>query len=270
MDANKIKSMVKDQYGAIARSSGTKKGSCCSSGCCGTDTTESSVFSEDYSKLEGYVPDADLGLGCGIPLESAKIKQGDVVVDLGSGAGNDCFVVRRLVGEKGRVIGVDMTEEMIAKAQKNNATMGYSNVEFRLGEIENLPVEDDTADLVISNCVLNLVPDKHKAFQEILRVLKKGGHFSISDVVLEGKLPEKVKSITELYAGCISGALSKDEYLRIIQETGFEGIAVDKEKVIGLPEEVLTEVMNKEEIREFENCGVKILSITVRGVKPRG
>lgn len=266
MSAKSIKSMVREKYGDIAKSSGRKKSACCSLGC-GCADVDYTVFSEDYSKLDGYVPEADLGLGCGIPVEFAKIKHGDTVIDLGSGAGNDCFVARQLVGETGRVIGIDMTEEMIKKARENNAKMGYANMEFRLGEIEKLPAENNVADVVISNCVLNLVPDKRKAFREIMRVLKHGGHFSISDIVIEGELPEKLKSIAELYAGCIAGALSKGEYLQIIKETGFKNIAVDSEKNIQIPENLLAEFMDKEEMEELMACGVKILSITVFGEK---
>jgi len=267
VDADSIKSMVKDKYGAIAKAAGKKQGCGCSSGCCDTGVSDVTVLSEDYSKLEGYVPDADLNLGCGIPVDSTKIKKGDVVVDLGSGAGNDCFVARRLVGDKGKVIGVDMTGEMIKKARQNNKKMGYANVEFRLGEIEKLPVEDNTADVVISNCVLNLVPDKRKAFAEIKRVLKPGGRFSISDIVMQGELPEKLKTLAELYAGCVAGALQKAEYLGIIKETGFKGVSVEKEKEFQIPDDMLAGYLKPEEIKSFRASGVKVLSVTVIGEK---
>jgi len=270
MNAKSIKSMVKKRYGEIATAADTKKGCCCSSGCCGTGSSESSVFNEDYSKLGGYVPEADLGLGCGIPTQYAGIKEGQTVVDLGSGAGNDCFVVRRLVGETGHVIGIDMTEEMIAKAKQNNGKMGYSNVEFRLGEIESMPVESHETDVVVSNCVLNLVPDKGKAFAEIARILKPGGHFCVSDIVLEGEMPEKLKSVAELYAGCISGAIAKKDYLGIIRSTGFEAIKVESEKEYRIPDERLAEFMDKSALQELRRSDVKILSVTVVARKPKG
>src|SRR3989339_26209 len=258
MSSDSIKTMVREKYGTIAKASETKKSSCCSSGCCGSGEVDYTVFSEDYSKLGGYVPEADLGLGCGIPTQYAGIKEGQTVVDLGSGAGNDCFVVRRLVGETGHVIGIDMTEEMTAKAKKNNAKMGYSNVEFRLGEIENMPVESNHADVVVSNCVLNLVPDKGKAFAEIARILKPGGHFCVSDIVLKGEMPEKLKSVAELYAGCISGAIAKKDYLGIIRSTGFEAIKVESEKEYRIPDERLAEFMDKSALQELRRSDVKI------------
>lgn len=224
-----IKKMVADKYSEIANQSQTENAnSCCGVGGCGT--VDYAVFAEDYSALEGYQSDADLGLGCGLPTAFAKIKTGDKVLDLGSGAGNDCFVAREIVGESGKVIGIDMTDAMIEKARTNADKLGFNNVEFRKGDIENLPIGVNSIDVVVSNCVLNLVPDKNKAFQETFRVLKPGGHFSVSDVVLKGNLPEKLKNDAEMYAGCVSGAIQLDEYLAIIKNAGFSNITVQKEK----------------------------------------
>jgi SAM-dependent methyltransferase len=267
MKSDDIKKVVKEKYGEIAKHG--KIHSSCS--CCSSDTAadvDYTFFSEDYSKLEGYNPDADLGLGCGIPTDAAKIKPGDTVIDLGSGAGNDVFVARRLVGEAGRVIGIDMTQEMIAKAQENNRKLGYANVEFRFGEIENLPVENNTADVVISNCVLNLVPSKLKAYQEIYRVLKPGGHFSISDIVLTGKLPAKLQAAAEMYAGCVAGALKKEDYINCISKAGFSNISVVKEKLMTIPDTMLSQLLSVEELTAFKNSDSVILSITVYGQKP--
>jgi SAM-dependent methyltransferase len=267
MKSDDIKKVVKEKYGEIAKHG--KIHSSCS--CCSSDTAadvDYTFFSEDYSKLEGYNPDADLGLGCGIPTDTAKIKPGDTVIDLGSGAGNDVFVARRLVGETGRVIGIDMTQEMIEKAQENNRKLGYANVEFRFGEIENLPVDDNTADVVISNCVLNLVPSKLKAYQEIYRVLKSGGHFSISDIVLTGILPAKIQAAAEMYAGCVAGALKKEDYINCIRKAGFSNISVVKKKPMTIPDIMLSQLLSVEEFTAFKNSGSVILSITVYGQKP--
>ncbi|MBF0208485.1 MAG: arsenite methyltransferase [Oligoflexia bacterium] len=267
MDSSeKIKNTVKNKYGEIARKSST---SCCSSGCgCGTSSnTDYSFVGESYSGCSGYNPDADLNLGCGIPTDIANIKEGDTIIDLGSGAGNDAFVARSLVGSNGRVIGVDMTEEMIQKAKENNKKMGYSNVEFLFGEIEKLPINDNVANVVISNCVLNLVPSKTKAFAEIFRVMKNGGHFSISDIVTTGDLPLAIKSAAEAYAGCVAGALIKEDYLNIIKETGFVNIRVAKERRITIPDDMLKTFLTKKDIDEFRNSDVGILSITVYGEK---
>jgi len=225
-------------------------------------------MSDDYTKLEGYNADADLGLGCGLPTHYAQMKKGDTVVDLGSGAGNDCFVARAVVGESGKVIGIDMTEAMIDKARENAKKSGFNNVEFRLGEIERLPMTANRADVVVSNCVLNLVPDKKKAFAEIFRVLKPGGHFSISDVVLEGMLPPKIIQTAEMYAGCISGAIQKEDYLKIIAQTGFENITLQKEKVITVPDDILSNYLSADEIKIYKESGAGIFSITVFAEKP--
>lgn len=225
-------------------------------------------MSDEYAGLEGYHPDADLGLGCGLPTEFAKINAGDTVVDLGSGAGNDAFIARRIVGEQGRVIGIDITEKMIELAKNNAAKLGYKNVEFRHGDIDNMPLVSNKADVVVSNCVLNLVPNKHKVFSEIYRILKPGGHFSISDIVVEGEIPVKWKEIAELYAGCVSGAIQKNEYLSIIKDAGFTNIALQKDKTIVIPDEILSEYLSEEEISEYKKSNVRIASVTVYADKP--
>jgi len=265
---NEIKEMVKEKYGAIAQQSKEQNlSSCCGSGC-GCGPVEFSVMAEEYSNLPGYVPDADLALGCGLPTEFAQIKPGDTVVDLGSGAGNDCFVARSVVGETGRVIGIDMTVPMIEKARTNAAKLGFKNVEFRLGDIESMPIENNMADVVVSNCVMNLVPDKQKAFAETYRITKPGGHFSISDIVLQGELTDELRKEASLYAGCISGAVQKEEYLRTIRDAGFKNITVQKERKIDIPNEVLARVLTLEQLREFKRTRVGVFSITVYAEKP--
>jgi SAM-dependent methyltransferase len=263
-----IKEMVKDKYGAIAQQSKEKnQSSCCGSGC-GCSNVEFSIMAEDYAKLPGYVPDADLALGCGLPTEFAQIKSGDTVVDLGSGAGNDCFVARSLVGETGRVIGIDMTEAMIEKAKANAAKLGFKNVEFRLGDIDNMPIEDNTADVVVSNCVMNLVPNKQKAFSETFRIIKHGGHFSISDIVLQGELSDELRKEATLYAGCISGATQKEEYLHIIKEAGFTKITIQKERNIDIPNEILARSLSVNQLRDYKKSDIGIFSVTVYAEKP--
>ena len=266
--ANELKQVVKEKYGEIAKAS--KSSGCCGPTCCGGEESKIvgyTVMQDEYNHLEGYVADADLGLGCGLPTEYAGIKKGDTVVDLGSGAGNDVFVARSIVGDEGKVIGLDMTEEMIEKANANKINVGFKNVEFRLGEIESMPLENDTADVVISNCVLNLVPDKRKAFAEIFRILKPGAHFCVSDIVLKGELPEGLQKSAEMYAGCVAGALQQDEYLGTIKETGFNNVEIKKTKVIELPDDVLKEYLNDSEIGKFKMSNVGIFSITVVGYK---
>ncbi len=264
--AEEIKQMVKEKYSEIAlQDKEQNSSSCCGASCC-TDEVYN-IMSDDYTELKGYAADADLGLGCGLPTQFAKIKKGDVVVDLGSGAGNDCFIARAETGETGKVIGIDMTEAMINRARANAEKLGFHNVEFRLGEIEKMPLTSTVADVVVSNCVLNLVPDKAKAFSEIFRVLKPGGHFSISDVVLVGNLPEKIIQTAELYAGCISGAIQKEEYLNIIRQAGFQNILIQKEKVITVPDDILSSYLTAEEINLYKESGVGIFSITVYAEK---
>ena len=262
-----LKQMVKEKYGQIAEQSKTTNAtSCC--GATGCSTIDYSVMADDYTQLDGYVADADLGLGCGLPTEFAQIKAGDTVVDLGSGAGNDAFVARSIVGETGKVIGIDFTDKMIEKARANAKALNFTNVEFRQGDIENMPLAGNSADVVVSNCVLNLVPDKKLAFAETFRVLKKGGHFSVSDIVLVGDLPEGLQKNAEMYAGCVSGAIQKDEYVKIIKEAGFTNITLQKEKRITLPDEILKEYLTPEAMADFKTGSTGIFSITVYAEKP--
>ncbi|MBP9098047.1 MAG: arsenite methyltransferase [Ferruginibacter sp.] len=264
-----IKEMVKEKYAAIAAQSQTQNAtSCCgaTSSCCGDEVYN--IMADDYTKLEGYNPEADLGLGCGLPTEFAKIKEGDTVIDLGSGAGNDAFIARRITGENGKVLGIDFTEAMIAKARANAEKLHYNNVEFRLGDIDDMPVTSNYADVIVSNCVLNLVPNKHKVISEIFRVLKPGGHFSISDIVLEGHLPAKWKEVAELYAGCVSGAIQKQIYLETIEAAGFKNVSLQKDKPIIIPDNILSNYLTEAEIAEYKSGGTKISSITVYAEKP--
>ena len=261
---NKLKDLVKQKYSEIAlQDKEMNASSCCgaTSSCSGDGVYN--IMSDNYEQLEGYNPNADLGLGCGLPTQYAQIKKGDVVIDLGSGAGNDCFVARHEVGAEGKVIGVDFTEAMIEKARNNAEKLGFNNVEFRYGDIEKMPVTANAADVVVSNCVLNLVPNKTNVFKEIFRVLKPGGHFSISDVVLVGELPDSLKNVAEMYAGCVSGAIQNEEYLNLIKESGFKEITIQKEKVITIPDDILKNYVTDDEIKEFKKSGVGIFSLTV-------
>jgi arsenite methyltransferase len=258
-----VKEIVKEKYAEIAVSS-TRK--CC----CGSSNNKIvgyTIMKDDYNHLEGYVPEADLGLGCGLPTEFAGIKKGDTVVDLGSGAGNDVFVARALVGDEGKVIGIDFTDEMMIKANFNLDKLGYKNVEFKLGEIESMPLDDDFADVIVSNCVLNLVPDKQKAFNEIYRVLKAGAHFCVSDIVIKGELHPELKKSAEMYAGCVAGAVQQEEYIGIIKQAGFTNVEIKRTKTIELPDEVLLKYLNDEQLKEFKLKQVGIFSITVVGYK---
>lgn len=262
---DEIKRMVRDKYGKIALNVLEEKPP---TSCCGSIFDAAyTIMNDDYSNLDGYNPDADLGLGCGIPTNYAGIKPGDTVLDLGSGAGNDVFIARRQTGEEGYVIGIDMTEEMIRKARLNNDKMGYSNVEFRLGEIEELPVDSDSVDVLLSNCVLNLVPDKAKAFSEIHRVLKTGAHFTVSDIVLNGDLPGKIRQAAEMYAGCVAGALQQEDYIDIVRAAGFDELSILSQKPIVIPDEILGRYLVGDEINDFDNSGAKIMSITLYGIK---
>lgn len=268
-DNSAIKELVREKYTAIANQPKDQNASSCcgATGCCDSNDVYN-IMADDYSKLEGYNPEADLRLGCGLPTEFARIKAGDTVIDLGSGAGNDAFVARRITGEAGKVIGIDFTEAMIARARENAEKLKLHNVEFRQGDIENMPVTSNKADVIVSNCVLNLVPNKHKVFSEIYRVLKPGGHFSISDIVLEGELPAKWKEVAELYAGCVSGAIQRSEYLGIIKEAGFSNITLQKDKTIIIPDEILASYLSAEEVAAYKNGNVRITSITVYAEKP--
>lgn len=265
--ADELKELVKDRYGKIAlQDLKTNQSSCCGAGGCSTEVE--TIMSEDYSKLAGYNPDADLGLGCGLPTQFAQIKPGDTVIDLGSGAGNDCFIARAATGERGKVIGVDFTPTMIDKARANAEKLGMNNVEFRFGDIEHLPVTANTADVVVSNCVLNLVPNKAAAFSEIYRVLKPGGHFSISDIVLVGQLPESLKDDAAMYAGCVAGAVQRDEYLRLIATAGFENVTVQRTKAIVIPDDILERYLTPAERAQLNSNELGLFSITVYAQKP--
>ena len=264
---NQLKEIVKQKYAEIAlQSKEVNQSSCCGAGGCSTEIYN--IMSDDYTSLTGYAADADLGLGCGMPTQFAKIKSGDTVIDLGSGAGNDCFVARAETGESGKVIGIDFTPEMIKQARKNADELGFNNVEFREGDVEDMPVAANVADVVVSNCVLNLVPNKAAVFNEIFRVIKPGGHFSISDVVLVGDLPEALRIDAEMYAGCVSGAIQKQDYLNLITSSGFKNVIIQKEKPIIIPDDILQKYLNAEELINFKRGDTGIFSITVYGEKP--
>ncbi|HET8572253.1 MAG TPA: arsenite methyltransferase [Edaphocola sp.] len=263
-----IKEMIKEKYSNIAlQDKATNQSSCCGSGCCSTEVYN--IMSDDYSNMDGYEAGADLGLGCGLPTQFAAIKKGDTVIDLGSGAGNDCFIARKETGEEGRVIGVDFTPAMIEKARANAQKAGFTNVTFRLGDIENIPVPTNFADVVVSNCVLNLVPHKDMVFKEIFRILKPGGHFSISDVVLTGHLPEALQNEAEMYAGCVAGAIQKADYLEMIRANGFSSMAIQKEKPINIPDDILRNYLNEDDLRSFQSGNTGIFSITVYAKKSK-
>lgn len=272
MKNGEIKKAVREGYARVAK----QNGSCCSSTCCGTTKPQ------EISKKIGYTEEelqsaplgSNLGLGCGNPTALASIEAGETVLDLGSGAGFDCFLAASKVGPKGRVIGVDMTEEMVARAKENASKGGYKNVEFRQGEIEKLPIEDNIIDLIISNCVINLVPNKERAFKEAFRVLKPGGRLMVSDIVLLKKLPDFVKESIEAYVGCVSGAASREKYLNAIESAGFENVTVIDESVFPLDcmtndptgQAILKSLKgSSEQLKEVEGS---ISSIKVRGIKP--
>lgn len=272
--AEQIKTIVRQKYAAIAEQpidgTDTLGCGCGPTSCCGP-TTSGEVpidMAVGYDELKGYVADADLGLGCGLPTQFAQIKPGDVVIDLGSGAGNDCFVALAETGATGRVIGLDMTPAMIDRARKNAKTLGYTNVEFVYGDIEDMPLADNLADVVVSNCVMNLVPDKQKAFSETFRILKPGGHFSISDIVLQGELPASLQRDAELYVGCVSGAIQKEAYLQLVVDAGFTNILVQKEREIALPDDVLKNYLSEAEIADYRTTALGIYSVTVFAEKP--
>jgi arsenite methyltransferase len=268
MNPEELKLVVREKYGQIARQSLLQQEvSCCGgSSCCGD--LEISMIGDEYTGIAGYNPEADLGLGCGLPTQYAGISEGDHVLDLGSGAGNDCFIARSIVGESGWVTGLDFTADMIEKARNNSDKMGYRNVEFIQGDIENMPLQANRFNVVVSNCVLNLVPDKNRAFVEIMRVLRPGGHFCISDVVTKGNLPENLRKDAEMYAGCVAGAMNMQEYLQIIKQQGFEKITIHKQKAIEIPEKVLNTFLSCDEASDFRSGSTGIFSITISGVKP--
>ncbi|MBS1742314.1 MAG: arsenite methyltransferase [Bacteroidetes bacterium] len=265
-NSEQLKEIVKQKYSEIAlQDKETNQSSCCGSGYCSTEVYN--IMSEDYNTLEGYNPEADLGLGCGLPTQFAKIRKGNTVIDLGSGAGNDCFIARAETGEDGKVIGIDFTPAMIEKAKINAQKLGFANVEFRQGDIENIPVSANIADVIVSNCVLNLVPNKDKVFKEMFRVLKPGGHFSISDVVLVGNLPGALRKDAEMYAGCVAGAIQKDVYLELINANGFSNITIQKEKAINIPDDILKNYLSEQELINFKTGNTGIFSITVYAEK---
>jgi arsenite methyltransferase len=263
-----VKELVRQKYGEIAlQNKEQNQSSCCGSGCCSSEVYN--IMADDYTALEGYNPDADLGLGCGLPTQFAKIKKGDVVIDLGSGAGNDAFIARHETGETGKVIGIDFTPAMIERARQNAEARGFNNVEFRQGDIENMPVTSNTANVIVSNCVLNLVPNKDGVIKETYRVLKPGGHFSISDIVLEGELPNEIKQAAEMYAGCVAGAIQKKAYLGLIEANGFKNITVQKDKPIVVPDDILRQYLSEEQLTAFKQSGTGIRSITVYAEKQK-
>jgi len=284
-----IKRVVRERYGEIALQGISRCGSINNvkgeqtSPCCGSSITyEKEGIRKVIGKSIGYededlksVPEgANLGLGCGNPIALASVKEGDVVLDLGSGAGFDCFLAANRVGERGRVIGVDMTPEMISKARENTQKGGYNNVEFRLGEIEHLPVADESVDIVISNCVINLSPDKESVFQEAFRALKPGGRLIISDIVLLKELPDRIKSSVDYYVGCVAGAMAKDAYLKNIKTAGFQDVDIIETKKFPI-ELVFSDQMAfaiSKELKltpeEFTDIVNSVQSITVYGLKP--
>jgi ubiquinone/menaquinone biosynthesis C-methylase UbiE len=262
-----LKEIVRRKYSEIAlQDKSENEASCCGAGGCSTEVYN--IMTDDYSGMDGYIADADLGLGCGLPTAFAHIKQGDTVVDLGSGAGNDAFVARAACGPEGKVIGIDFTEAMINKARINADKLGFKNVEFRSGDIEHMPVADGSVDVIVSNCVLNLVPNKQGVIREIFRTLKPGAHFSISDIVLVGDLPLALQKDAEMYAGCVAGAIQKEEYLDIIRETGFQNIMIQKEKAIHIPKDILSNYLSPAEMEGFYHGETGIFSITVFAEKP--
>ena len=275
-ESRKLKALVREKYSEIAVQSekGEAAGCCDPVGCCDPGTREQTgdgiyfdIMAESYEGLEGYQPDADLSLGCGIPIEFAGLKPGQSVLDLGSGAGNDIFVARSVVSETGRLTGLDFSEAMTRKARANAKKMGYDNVDFITGDIEEMPLESGRFDVVLSNCVLNLVPDKKTAFTEIFRVLKSGGHFSISDIVLEGTIPEPIQKAAEAYVGCVSGAIQKDDYLEIVRASGFADVTVRKEREIAIPQDWLVRLLGEEQAAVLNEHHFRVLSITLNGKK---
>jgi arsenite methyltransferase len=279
MKKEEIQKVVRERYGKIAIQSGS---SCCcgpstSSSCCGASTNLASAIGKKigYSNEEiSMVPEgSNLGLGCGNPVALATLKEGDTVLDLGSGAGFDCFLASSKVGPKGKVIGIDMTAEMLDRAKENAKKGGYTNVEFRLGEIENLPVADNSVDAIISNCVINLSSDKQSVFDEAFRVLKPGGRLMVSDIVILKDLPENIRNSIDAYTGCIAGAMKKEDYLEAIKKSGFESVKVVEESSFSLDCVVNDPVAQKtiEDLnmtkKKIEDLSASVSSIRVQGIK---
>jgi small redox-active disulfide protein 2 len=264
-----LKELVKQSYNDLALASDDKQKCCCNPLAPAAPSKKVyTIMSEDYSQLKGYEPDADLGVGCGLPTQYARIQKGDTVVDLGSGAGNDCFIAREETGETGKVIGIEFAPQMLIKARANAAKRGFTNIEFLEGDIEDMPLPDKTADVVVSNCVLNLLPQKDKIFHEIYRVLKPGGHFCISDVVLNGFFPKEFTNNAAMYAGCIASAIQRDEYLSEIEKANFTEIKVERTKTVEIPDELLREQLDEDLLAKFKVGNVGIYSITVTGKRP--
>ena len=265
LESGEIRQTVRDNYGRMAKAAATSCG-CRSSSCCGSGDIpmlESTSAALGYSvdQVSAVPKGSNMGLGCGNPHAIASLKEGETVLDLGSGGGFDCFLAVQAVGETGRVIGVDMTPEMVSKARQNAANVGFENIEFRLGEIENLPVADNSVDVIISNCVINLSPEKPRVFKEALRVLKPGGRLAVLDVVATAQLPNEMKKDLALYAGCVAGAASIDELVDMLREAGFTNIRIQP----------------KDESREFIRDwapGMRVedfvVSATIEAVKPCG
>jgi SAM-dependent methyltransferase len=265
---DETRTLVRERYAAIAR--GVK--SCCEPVSCGCGPEMApdglNVIGNAYAGVAGHLAEADLNLGCGVPTRHAALRPGETALDLGSGAGNDAFIARHEVGPEGRVLGVDMTSEMIAKARANAAKLAYENVEFREGQIEQLPVASGSVDVVISNCVLNLVPDKGRAFAEMFRVLRPGGRFCVSDIVATGELPAPVRQVAALYVGCVAGAMAETDYLALLETTGFEDVRVAEAKPVELSDDALAGYMSGADIGAFRASGVALKSVTVLGTKP--
>ncbi len=255
---SEVKEQIRQAYGKNAE---RKSGCGCSS------ETDGTFMAESYEGREGYESDADLALGCGIPTDLADLREGQDVLDLGSGAGIDAFIVSKIVGSEGSVTGLDFTPQMIELARKNAANGGYQNVQFVEGDIEEMPLPNGSFDRIVSNCVINLVPDKKKAFEGMFRVLRHEGSFTVSDVVLEGVLPPTVKASAEMIAGCVAGAVTRENYLDVVREVGFTNVTVQRERQINLSNELLGEFASKEEIKQFRDSGAAIISLTVTGHK---
>jgi arsenite methyltransferase len=275
MKKEEVRKAVREGYAQVAKSGSSccaPKGSCCCSSNLATDISKKIGYSDQ--DIESVPEGANLGLGCGNPVALASLKEGEVVLDLGSGAGFDCFLAANIVGKTGKVIGVDMTPEMVEKARENARKGGYKNVEFRLGEIENLPAADNSIDVIISNCVVNLSPEKDKVFREAFRVLKPGGRLMVSDMVLLNELPDTIKKSVAAYVGCVAGAALKEDYLDSIKAAGFKGVTVIDETSLSskyaVKDPVIQAISNDSRISQadLKRLGSSIKSIKVQAVKP--